>query len=294
MRYVAWHGLRGTVSADSLQPYLSAINRIYQDHTLQPVALGPLVNEAVNGLRGLQQPLHGEETRVYLPAQAALDIFQAVEALLSGLAAAKTVTVQQVSLARDMLATVVAFQWFNRAGTNHTLLETQLKVDGPRVADPQIRLFPKLRKGKKRVRHQDIPEVLVPVSCQPRLAKMISQFKTVRSKIFRKSSSVASAKLWALPGDKPSQWTSQVQTTWLQNSMKFVGITAPQGCKYTSHSLRKGAATAAYVIQVPLEIICFFGHWAVASKTVKEKYIDPSSRPSAAATFFFGWMLKPS
>ena len=42
-RYVAWLGLRGTVSATSLTPYLSTINRFQHDHALPPVALGPLV-----------------------------------------------------------------------------------------------------------------------------------------------------------------------------------------------------------------------------------------------------------
>ncbi len=42
-RYIAWLGQRGTMAADSLQPYLSTINRLLMDHALPPVALGPLV-----------------------------------------------------------------------------------------------------------------------------------------------------------------------------------------------------------------------------------------------------------
>jgi hypothetical protein len=42
-RYIAWMGDRGTVAADSLQPYLSAINKFLLDHGKPPVALGPMV-----------------------------------------------------------------------------------------------------------------------------------------------------------------------------------------------------------------------------------------------------------
>ncbi len=49
-RYLAWLGQRGTIAADSLQPYLSAINRYLQDHARAPVALGPLVAGVRKGL----------------------------------------------------------------------------------------------------------------------------------------------------------------------------------------------------------------------------------------------------
>ena len=42
-RYIAWLGKRGLVVVASLQPYMSSINKYLQDHTLPPVALGPLV-----------------------------------------------------------------------------------------------------------------------------------------------------------------------------------------------------------------------------------------------------------
>eukprot|EP00873_Tetraselmis_striata_P004168 jgi/Tetstr1/424432/TSEL_001453.t1 len=44
-RYIAWQGLRGTVKAASLQPYLSAINGFYRDHGAEPVAQGDLISK---------------------------------------------------------------------------------------------------------------------------------------------------------------------------------------------------------------------------------------------------------
>ncbi len=40
-RYIDWLGLRGTVSATSLTPYLSAINIFLQDHALPRSRLAP-------------------------------------------------------------------------------------------------------------------------------------------------------------------------------------------------------------------------------------------------------------
>ena len=49
-RYIAWLGEEGTVAAISMQPYLSVINKLLQDHARPPVALGPLVVRVRKGL----------------------------------------------------------------------------------------------------------------------------------------------------------------------------------------------------------------------------------------------------
>ena len=49
-RYIAWLGQRGVVAAKSMQPYLSAINRLLLDHALHTVALDLLVTGARKGL----------------------------------------------------------------------------------------------------------------------------------------------------------------------------------------------------------------------------------------------------
>eukprot|EP00873_Tetraselmis_striata_P028435 jgi/Tetstr1/448699/TSEL_035938.t1 len=53
----------------------------------------------------------------------------------------------------------------------------------------------------------------------------------------------------------------------------------------TSHSLRKGAASAANAIGVPLSHICYQGGWATNSDVVLD-YIDPNVLPSP--WFFLG------
>ena len=69
VRYLAWLGQEGTVAAASLQPYLSAINRFLGDHGQEPVALGPLVARARQGLKLQQRDSTPAPVRVPLPAE---------------------------------------------------------------------------------------------------------------------------------------------------------------------------------------------------------------------------------
>ena len=86
-----------------------------------------------------------------------------------------------------------------------------------------------------------------------------------------------------------SRWTSAVQNAWLASALRQVQLAPPAGYSWTSHSLRSGAASAARAIGISLEVIRYFGHWARNSDTVRD-YIDPTFRPSLAASFFFGWL----
>jgi hypothetical protein len=82
-RYIACLGLRGTVSATSLTPYLSAINSFLQDHALPPVALGPIVAGVRKGLMNCQTDTAPLLERLPLPAPIALAILELGEQLLT-------------------------------------------------------------------------------------------------------------------------------------------------------------------------------------------------------------------
>eukprot|EP00873_Tetraselmis_striata_P000837 jgi/Tetstr1/421101/TSEL_012145.t1 len=56
----------------------------------------------------------------------------------------------------------------------------------------------------------------------------------------------------------------------------------PPGFVWTSHSLRKGAATAAYAVGVVMQKIKHFGGWAELSSVVLD-YINPTALPCAAS-----------
>jgi hypothetical protein len=95
---------------------------------------------------------------------------------------------------------------------------------------------------------------------------------------------------FALPGESTTTWKATHGDDWLQQLLTAAKIKAPDGFKYTSHSLRSGAATAMHAIGVHLTKICHYGGWAAASRAVHD-YIEVSFPPSAAARRFFGWML---
>ena len=79
---------------------------------------------------------------------------------------------------------------------------------------------------------------------------------------------------------------------WLQLALQCVNAVPPSGESWTSHSLRKGAASAAAAIGVVLDRICHFGGWSIHSGVVHD-YIDPACPASDAAYAFFGWLLPP-
>lgn len=285
VRYVAYLGKVGTISGDSLQPYLSAINRLYVDNRLEPVALGPLVTDAVGGgLRGMQVPVNPKPKRVALPADAAKALHDDAFSLSE----------QKGELRpfRDALSTVVSFMWFNRSDTNHGVFEDDLQVDPENLPAQQIRLFPRRRKGKRRQQllHK-VRTANVPVAAHPQLAVMLTRYKERRLAAFAEAGLLVPAQLWALPGDVPSKWTSNVQNQWMSRALRRLNLAAPPGFTWTSHSLRSGPASAAHALGVPEMIIKFYGHWAKNS-SVWSDYIDQTVRPSRAGRFFFGWLLK--
>jgi len=287
VRYIAYMGSLNTIAASSMQPYLSAINRLLQDHQRQPVAMGPMVVDALAGLAGMHAPLVVPDRRAPLPAAVAKQIHDLALSL------SKQPLDSRAAMAafRDSLATVVSFQWFNRSDTTHSLREDGLTVDPAGTADRHIRHFSQSMKGKKRQALTKVKTISVPVSTHAAMASMLLAYVAARRAAYAVAGMAPPHQLWALPGDAPGSWTSAVQNTWMTSALAAVGASPPPGYTWTSHSLRKGAASSARAIRVTLDVIRYFGGWAVNSAVVND-YIDPSVRPSPAASFFFGWLLE--
>ena len=115
VRYIAWLGLRGTVAAGSMQPYLSAINVVHRDIGLEEIALGAAVRDAVRGLEGAQRSLKVVVPRVALPAETIVRVLDKARLVCASF------TDGQLPLLRACLATVVAFLFFCRASSNYYL-----------------------------------------------------------------------------------------------------------------------------------------------------------------------------
>ncbi|KAL1504118.1 hypothetical protein AB1Y20_010528 [Prymnesium parvum] len=74
--YIGFLAEKGTVAADSLQPYLSAINSAHADCGYDRPALGHLIARARQGMRRAQALAATRDTRVPLPAEAVLRVLR--------------------------------------------------------------------------------------------------------------------------------------------------------------------------------------------------------------------------
>ena len=93
--------------------------------------------------------------------------------------------------------------------------------------------------------------------------------------------------VFALKGKTLHKSPHVPMTAWLLNVYARLDEQPTPGYAWSSHSLRKGGASAASAIGVPLSTIRHIGGWAVASSVVNQ-YIDPAVLASVGAWFFFG------
>jgi hypothetical protein len=70
-----------------------------------------------------------------------------------------------------------------------------------------------------------------------------------------------------------------------------IGAEPPKGFKWTSHSLRKGAASASSGIGTLLHVVKYMGGWAKNNSMTEGKHIDPTMTPTPAAWRYFGWLV---
>ena len=104
---------KGTVAAESMQPYLVAINKILLGHGKPPVAVNPMVTGGRKGFAICQRDLVPTPERLPLPTPVALIIMERVEELLKGTQwAAHGYT--DNTLMRACIATISSYVFFYR------------------------------------------------------------------------------------------------------------------------------------------------------------------------------------
>eukprot|EP01050_Picozoa_sp_SAG11_P008405 SAG11_NODE_739_length_7425_cov_67.127082_4_plen_86_part_00 len=59
---------------------------------------------------------------------------------------------------------------------------------------------------------------------------------------------------------------------------------------FSGHSVREGAASESFALNVAYDKLCFAGGWAIGSDTPRLHYIDFTCPPSLAGRRFFGWL----
>ena len=79
----------------------------------------------------------------------------------------------------------------------------------------------------------------------------------------------------------------------VQAAVLRAGFAPAPGLTVTGYCTRKGAATAAHSVNVPLTLIRYWGGWAAGSDVVM-RYIDVAAPATAAARLFFEYLCASS
>eukprot|EP00873_Tetraselmis_striata_P023504 jgi/Tetstr1/443768/TSEL_031756.t1 len=279
VRYVAWIGERGHIAAKSLQPYLSAINTFFELHNLVPIAKDSLhLTSARRGLMLRQRRLDAAPLRVPLPADVAYRFVSKAELIVSAPYPESHLDY------RALLASVVNFLFFARGLTGVSCRVQDVHVDTYNITLQIYR--EKGRAGRRGP--DDLRVLLLPVSEHPRVARLLRYFIDNVQSVPLVTVGLAASNFWAVNvAEQSKPWTAATMSDWLSTAVNLVNAAPPAGTSWTSHSLRKGAASAANAIGAPLSHIRYQGGWATNSDVVLD-YIDPNVLPSPGAWFFFG------
>lgn len=261
------------VAAKSLQSYLSAINTAHTMMGYEAPAVGPVLQAFRRGYDTVVTERMGRTAqRLWLPADIAL------RALTAGLVE------RNPRLLRAYVYVALGFAFFQRESTTTAALTSDVHVGDS--SDPFITLTERFAKGKNAKR--EMRTLRIPLNAVPGLADLLRRFAAMRGP----PSSKRPAPFFRLPGEKGPIPAARGDD-FVKLALSALGVEAPPGFYYSSHSLRKGAATAANSIDVGLIKICHYGNWSSKSDTVHD-YIDPSALPSAGARHFFGWLRADS
>lgn len=279
--YVASLAASGRWQPGSLQPVLSAINRVHRD--LLGVEDGPAQGALVTSVKRGWEARHAATPGVRSDVRRPLPASVASAALDAGLALLPSVIAGNPELLRSLVYLAFGFALMARAGTDIALLRGDVT---PRASSIFVRL--RAEKGKQRaVTHRTLE-----LRGHAALATLVARWAALQQRAWALSARTMplDVDFWRLPTD-PASWptASSVCSEWLLQACNHVGATPPPDSKWTSHCLRKGAASAAAAIRVELATIRDWGGWAANSNVVLD-YIDRTVQPCAAARRFFRFL----
>ena len=268
------------VKAKSLQPYLSAINRVHRDLEMDEPALGHLVQQVRRSIALRQADLGRGTQRVYLPPpvveRVLLSALQMDEADLCA-------DLRRAELFRAAVAVVLTFVIFCRGHSG-----SALRPGDVRTSAAGITITLDYEKGK---RVKGVARTItIPPGAVPGLEELLAKWERLFE--LRDAFAVRADKpsYFNLPHERKAFRDSQIDS-WLGLILGHLNVQPPAGEAWSGHSLRKGAASGAGALDVALFRICYMGGWSVRSAAVHD-YIDASCPATPAAERFFGWLAR--
>jgi hypothetical protein len=152
---------------------------------------------------------------------------------------------------RAMPAVCTNYCCFCRAGTGVRCHMDDIAVDR---TGGNILLFERKAKEDQRRTAADKPLLQFPITAVPLLADLLEALTAGRTSYCNQlGTRPGPTASWAVtPDDQPHTWTAGTITEWIREACNTIGASPPTQFKWTSHSLRKGAASAAACIGAPL------------------------------------------
>ena len=259
------------VQAESLQPYLSAINTLHADLELREPAVGRRIRRFKRGLGHLAAPTR-KAARTYLPPP----VVERFHLAALKMTDAELRTARGRSLLQATVAVVFTFCFYARGGTG-----AALRAKDVRWSEGGLHVT----LAKEKTRYSKAVSRVVTLGEVDGLRELLTLWERVRGPV------AADASYYSLGGmDQPRSFPSTQVNLWLKVLLDHFGVAAPSGEVWTGHSLRKGAASGSSAIGVSIDRICYVGGWSIKSKAVFD-YIDPTCPSTAAARRYFGWAL---
>jgi hypothetical protein len=272
-RWVRWitageHG----VAAGSLRPYISAVNTVHADCGLIRPGVGPMLERLRTGISREQLGTRGTRPqRLRVRASHVKLVLEVGKASMDGPFIKKAVRV------------VLGFLFFQRGSSVAGVLDAHLVIQ----EEVLIIVFWKA-KGKELVPVRHVLEY--PLS-QPGVRAAVELFQ-----LWRRVRLAHRGDGGPIPADTPFVcFTGEARPTTTELSsdlvtvLESVGVVAPSGFFFASHSNRSGGVTAAWAAGVPALSYHYIGGWAPGSDTVARDYIDFSHVATDADFYFFGF-----
>lgn len=284
---LAWmeEDLAATVSAENggFQQYFSAVNKCHHHCGLAKPATGEAVRDMCRSIEAGQVALKQTDTRLRIPAD---DVKRILE---WGLAADNDEASGRQDV-RAAMAVVTDFAGGSRGNTGVHLRAGDLVVLANR--DKVMRL----RAQKGLVLHERVTgkeKVLrFPAGQMPGWLELIEKFERVRE-LEGVCNGDERESYYRMSGEERTWgWDVQRMNGFLSRCLAALSIVAPEGFKYTYHSLRHAAASSMAAINVHEARMLWLQGWS--SKGVAlSTYIDPNCPATAGCYWAFGWLLPP-
>lgn len=268
-RYVAYLWLQGTVQPSSARTYLAPVRKRHLAAGFPNPCASDLVAEALDGFTNAWLDTHGAKPkRIALPAAAAWRLAQLAYA-------------SRDRLVRLRLTAVVSHFFMCRRAQdvlNLRAADVRLSLDGGLSFQITRSKTDAKRPGGERIAHSYPPSSFESVPDLPIL-------------LLRRV--LAEHALHRRPCDRlfpaPARDAGAVLSGWLRAGLHMLGVVAPVGSVYASHSCRSGGCTALRTVGKGLDAVA---QWAgMTIETLTKSYNDALVVPSLEAHFFFGRLL---